>query len=99
MIVVTGGGNGIGRALARAAARTGARVVVCDVDNAAMDETKGGDKSIACELLDVSDREAVMSDVRQDRARLWPHRWPRLRRRHPAAPSRCTKHRRRNGGE
>ena len=60
VIVVTGGGNGIGRALARAAARTGARVVVCDIDNAAMNETKGGDKSIACELLDVSDREVVM---------------------------------------
>jgi len=61
VIVVTGGGNGIGRAIARAAAKVGARVVICDVDQAAMDETKAGDKNIACERLDVSDRDAVMS--------------------------------------
>jgi 2-hydroxycyclohexanecarboxyl-CoA dehydrogenase len=61
VIVVTGGGNGIGRAIARAAAKVGARVVICDVDQAAMDETKAGDRNIACELLDVSDRDAVMS--------------------------------------
>ncbi len=37
VIVVTGGANGIGRALAVAAAGIGAKVVICDVDRAAMD--------------------------------------------------------------
>ena len=61
VIVVTGGGNGIGRALARAAAKAGARVVLCDVDPSAMNETQAGDGNIACERLDVSDRDAVMT--------------------------------------
>jgi NAD(P)-dependent dehydrogenase (short-subunit alcohol dehydrogenase family) len=39
--VVTGGGSGIGRALARALAGEGARVVVADVEPAAMAETVG----------------------------------------------------------
>jgi 2-hydroxycyclohexanecarboxyl-CoA dehydrogenase len=65
VIVVTGGANGIGRALACAAAQVGARVVVCDVDEqamAALSDVPG----ISTRHLDVSDRAkafAVLGDV------------------------------------
>ena len=47
VIVITGGANGIGRALARAAAAAGARVIVCDVDQKAMDQLVSENASIA----------------------------------------------------
>ena len=61
VIVVTGGANGIGRALARAAAGVGARVIVCDVDQKALDQLVAEDASIAACRLDVGDRDAVMT--------------------------------------
>ena len=61
VIVVTGGANGIGRALAVAAAKAGAKVVICDVDFAAMDAIKAQHPSISCEVLNVGDRDAVMA--------------------------------------
>jgi 2-hydroxycyclohexanecarboxyl-CoA dehydrogenase len=61
VIVITGGASGIGRALARAAASVGARVVVCDLDQTAMDSLMAEDASIAVRRLDVSDRDAVMA--------------------------------------
>src|SRR5215475_7621632 len=60
VIVVTGGVNGIGRALAHAAAKAGARVVVCDVDEAAM-ATLSGVSGISTRRLDVSDRADVFA--------------------------------------
>src|SRR5262249_6182955 len=68
VIVVTGGANGIGLALARAAAQAGARVVVCDVDAAAM-AALSGVAGIATRRLDVSDRAAVfdvLGEVERD---------------------------------
>ena len=73
VIVVTGGANGIGRAIARAAAGAGARVVICDVDQAGMDETKATHPHIASMHLDVSDRAAVMNafaDIERDFGRI-----------------------------
>jgi len=72
VIVITGGANGIGQALARAAAAVGARVIVCDLDQKAVDQLVSEDGSIAVRELDVSNRNAVM-DIREDRARLRPH--------------------------
>jgi 2-hydroxycyclohexanecarboxyl-CoA dehydrogenase len=62
VIVVTGGANGIGRALACAAAAVGARVVVCDVDEPAMARLSGV-AGISTRRLDVSDRAAVFTTV------------------------------------
>jgi 3-oxoacyl-[acyl-carrier protein] reductase len=61
VIVVTGGANGIGRAIAVAAAGIGAKVVVCDVDAAPMQTVAKEHGNIAVETLDVGDREAVMA--------------------------------------
>jgi 2-hydroxycyclohexanecarboxyl-CoA dehydrogenase len=61
VIVVTGGANGIGRAIAVAAAKIGAKVVVCDVNAAAMQAVAAEHSNIAIETLDVGDRDAVMA--------------------------------------
>jgi 2-hydroxycyclohexanecarboxyl-CoA dehydrogenase len=60
VIVITGGANGIGRALADAVVQVGGRVVICDVDEKAMAEAKAANALIATRRLDVSDRDAVM---------------------------------------
>jgi 3-oxoacyl-[acyl-carrier protein] reductase len=62
VIVVTGGASGIGCALARAAAQTGARVVICDVDETAM-ATLADVAGISTCRVDVSDRAAVLATL------------------------------------
>jgi 3-oxoacyl-[acyl-carrier protein] reductase len=63
VIVITGGANGIGRALALAAAETGARVVICDVDDAAMADVVCSNPRMTAQHLDVSDRAAVLATI------------------------------------
>jgi 2-hydroxycyclohexanecarboxyl-CoA dehydrogenase len=60
VIVVTGGANGIGRALACAAAAAGARVVVCDVNEPAMAQLSDV-AGVSTRRLDVSDRAVVLT--------------------------------------
>ena len=61
--VVTGAGSGIGRALALELARRGARLALCDVNDAGLAETADLAKNLGAEVhtahLDVADRAAV----------------------------------------
>lgn len=59
VFVITGGANGIGRALAVALDAAGGKVVVCDTDAAAMESLAVQAPGIDCRPLDVGDREAV----------------------------------------
>jgi len=61
VLAITGGANGIGRALAVSAAEAGARVVILDLDPGAMDATASLNPRIAAMHLDVGDRDAVIS--------------------------------------
>jgi 2-hydroxycyclohexanecarboxyl-CoA dehydrogenase len=59
VFVITGGANGIGRALARAVAANGASVIVCDRDESAMASLRAEDGRIETCSLDVSNRDDV----------------------------------------
>ncbi len=58
-VLVTAGANGIGLEIARAFLREGAKVHVCDVDDAALAALKTSDPGLVATRCDVSDREQV----------------------------------------
>lgn len=61
VVVITGGANGIGRALALAVSAAGGKAVVCDLDEKALLALTAEDDAIAVRKLDVADRQAVFS--------------------------------------
>ncbi len=58
-VLVTAGAGGIGLEIARAFAEEGARIHVCDVDDAALAALKASHPSITQSRTDVADRKAV----------------------------------------
>jgi NAD(P)-dependent dehydrogenase (short-subunit alcohol dehydrogenase family) len=58
-VIVTAGANGIGLAIARAFAGEGARVHICDVDQAALAALTASDPTITQTHCDVADRASV----------------------------------------
>lgn len=75
--LVTGGGNGIGRATALAMAREGAQVTVADREEAAASETvslinaQGGQAmALACDVTDAASVRAMIASVVAARGRL-----------------------------
>ncbi|MGB3445477.1 MAG: SDR family oxidoreductase [Xanthobacteraceae bacterium] len=58
-VLVTAGANGIGLGIAQAFAREGARVHVCDVDEAGLAALRKSDPTISTSPCDVADRAAV----------------------------------------
>lgn len=64
VVVITGAGSGIGRALALRAASAGARLALCDVDAATLEESAdlartAGAKDVHTRVVDVADAAAV----------------------------------------
>ena len=58
-VLITAGASGIGLATARAFAREGARVVICDIDRAALATVAESDPNIAQHECDVADPAAI----------------------------------------
>lgn len=65
VVLITGGGNGIGRATAVRFAREGAKVVISDLDAAGMAETKAQIEAAGGEVTTVAGNVASRSDVQK----------------------------------
>ncbi|QTG16918.1 SDR family oxidoreductase (plasmid) [Agrobacterium tumefaciens] len=61
VVVITGGANGIGRALALGVSAAGGKAVICDTDEKALADVVAENAAIDIRTLDVSDRQAVFS--------------------------------------
>ena len=65
--IITGAARGIGQATALKFAREGARVVVCDVDQAGVDHTVAAIRELGAEaqgfIVDVTDRPSIQTMV------------------------------------
>ncbi len=63
--VITGGANGVGKALAERLARDGARLMICDIEQSVLDgaveDLKRQNADVVGVRLDVSDRDAVFA--------------------------------------
>lgn len=60
-VLITAAASGIGKAIAEAYLAAGARVFICDVDQAALEQTLMRQPSLAGMLCDVSDEEQVVA--------------------------------------
>lgn len=58
-VLVTAGAGGIGRAIAEAFVSAGARVFVCDIDEAALEQLREQLPGVATSVCDISDRNAA----------------------------------------
>ena len=65
VVVITGAGSGIGRALARNLAKKGAKLALSDVDTDGLTETRRQAEALGAHVksdrLDVAEREAVLA--------------------------------------
>jgi NAD(P)-dependent dehydrogenase (short-subunit alcohol dehydrogenase family) len=69
-VIVTAGGSGIGRVTALAFLSAGAKVFICDVDEAALAETLGAEPKLNGTACDIADEAQVAALFKEALARL-----------------------------